>query len=338
VPSRRRPEPRQGSVQEASADPLLRLGTVPLRLFLGVTFLYAGLQKLNDPGYLVPGSTTYIGTQLQSFAGRSPIGFLLEWLATSLPVPTGVAVMLGEMAIGVLVLLGIATRWAAIGGALLSAALFLTASWTVQPYFLGSDSIYAVAWITLALVGDQGVLSLQRRLRRRSPQPVDAQRRTLLLRIATGSAAVIWLLAILPKATRTAASGKPAASTSTSPTPSTEITASASGSASPVPAGTKVGTMSQLQAAGSLLFQDPQSGDPGVVVDLGDNHVVAFDAICTHAGCTVQYQADQRLLVCPCHGATYDPAQGAQVLRGPAPQPLASIDATLAGDGSIYVK
>jgi hypothetical protein len=30
----------------------------PLRLFLGVTFVYGGVQKLSDPGFLHPGAPT----------------------------------------------------------------------------------------------------------------------------------------------------------------------------------------------------------------------------------------------------------------------------------------
>ena len=136
-----------------------RYGTVPLRFFLGITFVYAGLQKIADPGFLAPGSTTYIGTQLQAFAVHSPIGFLVDSLALPAPALTGLGVIAAELAIGVAVLLGIVTRLAAIGGALINFVFLLTASWTVQPYFLGSDGIYAVAWITLAMVGDQGILT-----------------------------------------------------------------------------------------------------------------------------------------------------------------------------------
>ena len=32
------------------------------------TFVYAGIQKLSDPGFLHPGAPTYIGTQLHGFA------------------------------------------------------------------------------------------------------------------------------------------------------------------------------------------------------------------------------------------------------------------------------
>jgi thiosulfate dehydrogenase [quinone] large subunit len=44
----------------------------PLRLFLGLTFVYAGVQKLTDPGFLHPGAPTYIGTREASCCAPSP--------------------------------------------------------------------------------------------------------------------------------------------------------------------------------------------------------------------------------------------------------------------------
>ena len=82
-------------------------------MFLGVTFSYAGLQKVSDPGFLQPGSSTYIGTQLQGFSTHSPIGFVIDALALPVPQLAGIAVIVAELAIGLLVLLGLATRWAA---------------------------------------------------------------------------------------------------------------------------------------------------------------------------------------------------------------------------------
>src|SRR5215472_17714127 len=128
-----------------ASDRWAAYGTLPLRMFLGVTFVYAGLQKIADPGFLQPGSSTYIGTQLQAFAAQSPIGFLISTFALATPQLTGIGVIATELAIGALVISGIATRWAAAAGALVNLTFFLTASWMVQPYFLGQDSIYTVA-------------------------------------------------------------------------------------------------------------------------------------------------------------------------------------------------
>ena len=122
-------------------DPGLAL--LPLRLFLGITFVYAGIQKLSDPGYLHPGAPTYIGTQLHGFAHGTPGGFLLTAFAIPHPKLTGVAVALIEIAVGLLVTAGLLTRAAAAAGLVLNLVLFLTNSWNTSPYFLGSDSVYA---------------------------------------------------------------------------------------------------------------------------------------------------------------------------------------------------
>jgi quinol---cytochrome c reductase iron-sulfur subunit len=58
--------------------------------------------------------------------------------------------------------------------------------------------------------------------------------------------------------------------------------------------------------------------------------IVAYSKICTHAGCAIAlYRAPlneatsaRPALVCPCHYSTFDPANGAQVLFGPAGRPL----------------
>src|SRR5437773_5142409 len=88
----------------------------PLRLFLGVTFVYAGIQKLSDPGFLHPGAPTYIGTQLKGFARGTPGGFLLRAFALPDPKLAGVGVALLELAVGLLVVSGLLTRAAAAVG------------------------------------------------------------------------------------------------------------------------------------------------------------------------------------------------------------------------------
>jgi thiosulfate dehydrogenase [quinone] large subunit len=314
-----------------TADRWVAYGTVPLRLFLGVTFAYAGLQKVADPGFLQPGASTYIGTQLQSFAPHSPIGFLLDWFAIPFPQLAGVGVIATELAIGVLVLLGVATRWAAAAGALLSLVLFLTASWSVQPYFLGSDSIYTVAWITMLMVGDQGVLTARKfffALQSTAPaRPywADPGRRRLLLQLGGAGVALVWVLAILPRNR-----GTSQANATPSQTPGANPSAVAS------PTGTRIGALSDLQSRGSLTFTDPASGDPAVAVALPGGSIAAFDAVCTHAGCTVAFDSSQRLLTCPCHGAAFDPSHSAAVVAGPAPTPLTAIKVVVGTDGGVY--
>jgi rieske iron-sulfur protein len=54
--------------------------------------------------------------------------------------------------------------------------------------------------------------------------------------------------------------------------------------------------------------------------------VVAYSAICTHQACPVnQWSTEKLAMVCSCHGSTYDPKNGAKVIFGPAPLPLAAL-------------
>jgi cytochrome b6-f complex iron-sulfur subunit len=63
-------------------------------------------------------------------------------------------------------------------------------------------------------------------------------------------------------------------------------------------------------------------GKPALVSQPTAGNVVAFSAICTHQGCTVDPAGNQ--FQCPCHGSVYDAFTG-KVISGPAPAPLPSI-------------
>src|SRR3954449_54440 len=148
------------------------MALLPLRIFLGGTFVYAGIQKLSDPGFLHPGSSTYIGTQLHGFASGTPGGFLLRAFALPQPKLAGVGVALLEIAVGLLVTAGLMTRAAAAAGLGLNLVLFLTNSWHAYPYFLGSDIVFVFAWLPFVLTGVTGQPGLDHSIERlrRSPR------------------------------------------------------------------------------------------------------------------------------------------------------------------------
>jgi len=102
------------------------------------------------------------------------------------------------------------------------------------------------------------------------------------------------------------------------------------------PAGTRIGGLGDVGVGQAAAFTAPD-GRPAVVVRLGRTHVVAYSAVCTHAGCTVGYDAVTRLLACPCHGAEFDPRRGAAVVAGPAASPLPSIPLQVGADGGLYL-
>lgn len=68
-----------------------------------------------------------------------------------------------------------------------------------------------------------------------------------------------------------------------------------------------------------------------LVIRLNASTFEALSATCTHAGCTVGYNASRSTIVCPCHGGTYDPTTGA-VLSGPPPSALSKYTTSLAGN------
>ena len=165
------PSRRTARDRPADAD-ARRFGAalLPVRLFLGVTFVYAGIQKLTDPGFLHPGAPTYIGTQLTGFSHGTPGGFLLRAFAIPHPRASGVLVALAEIAVGLLVTAGVLTRLASAVGLALNALLFFTNSWHTYPYFLGSDIVFVFAWLPFVVVGAAWQPSLEPTLGRLASQ------------------------------------------------------------------------------------------------------------------------------------------------------------------------
>jgi Rieske Fe-S protein len=65
--------------------------------------------------------------------------------------------------------------------------------------------------------------------------------------------------------------------------------------------------------------------------------IVAYSAICTHAGCPVTAwvkgeTGDKNVLKCMCHNSEYDARASAQVVFGPAPRRLAALPLAISGD------
>jgi thiosulfate dehydrogenase [quinone] large subunit len=340
----------------------------PVRLFLGVTFVYGGVQKLSDPGFLHPGAPTYIGTQLRGFANGTPGGFLLRAFAIPHPALAGVGVALVEIAVGLFVTTGLLARPAAVVGLLLNLLLFLTNSWHTYPYFLGSDIVFVFAWLPFTVVGAARQPTLapllertalertrarprstaapgQRPAARREPRPGAAEgqltRRSMIgtsLGLVAAATGVIAGLSALLRgsyrpATRTLGAAAQQPTTSTAAKTPGRSAAQASTGAAHLPSGAvKLGPSSRLPAGQAAEYRDPGSGQPDIVIREANGGLVAHSAVCTHAGCTVGYQGSQ--IVCPCHGSVFDARTGA-VITGPATLPLPARK-VIERDGAIY--
>ncbi|MFF7437850.1 DoxX family membrane protein [Streptomyces sp. NPDC008122] len=142
-----------------------RYALLPLRIFLGVTFVYAGLDKLTDSAFFADTGSGSIGEMMRGVRDGSAIPALVD-LALNNPTGFGYAIAFGELAVGLGTLFGLFARLAALGGALISLSLWLTVSWQVHPYYLGNDLIYLMSWLPLLLAGAP-VLSLDRLLAER---------------------------------------------------------------------------------------------------------------------------------------------------------------------------
>ena len=357
---------------------------IPLRLFLGITFIYAGLQKLTDPQFFNPTAAGYIGKQIAAFATGSPLHDFLVQVTIPHAYLFGVLIAYGELAIGVGTILGFLLRPAAFFGMLISLMFFLTATWRVRPYFYGSDIVFFFGWLTLLIAGPAYTglptldaiivprllsrVSSERRAQlarvlsfivgigetpapdlevvTQAGQPVAAghgkqtptmrrqqqarllaeqarkSRRNFLMGALTGGAGVlglVWLWNTLhlfpgdaPVNTGTGSSTTTGAGTATT-------------SGTPSAGGTTIAQVSAVQNNSSVNFTIPSNNDPGILVRLNNGQFVAYDATCTHAGCPVDYDPSSQLLICPCHGAEFDPSKSASVVQGPAQTPLTSV-------------
>lgn len=384
--ARSAPRPESGWGRRLRAPGWLLL---PLRGFLGITFTYAGLQKLANPDYLNAHSPTSVVGQMRLLQHSSPIGPLVA-LSTHTPTLVGLLIAFGELAVGIGTLLGLYQRVAAVGGALLSLNFFLTVSWNTSPYYYGSDIVFTFAWLTVLGFGTGGVLSLDTWLRNWAraglhlgPEPASVRvsaarlhglcprtgqcglrpdghctrlrdcpvfpaeehlsageraeldRRTV---IRTGTAAALAAGGAIVLGGATAALGRAAGGTShhpaalgPTPLPTTTQTPTAGAPTSPPPssggtttAGTVIGSTTQVPAGQARQFTDPATGNPAWIVHPSGSTFVAFSAICTHAGCPVQYDPSNVQFLCPCHGGVYDARTG-RVLQGPPPSALPSI-------------
>jgi len=268
-----------------------------MRLWLGITWIYAGWDKASDPGFLEAGSSTYMGTQLSGFSTHSPLGFAFNPLIEHATVVGGF-VIISEFAIGLATLLWVAPRLAAFGGFLMSLGLWLADTFHVSPYFLASNTAYAVLWLSylLLLIGNG----------KRKVFTMSLERRSVLRVGITGALAVAFagagkFFAKAAPATSTSAAGK----------------------------GTKIVKLTSLKVGAARNFV-ASNGAPAILFRTKKG-VFAYSAICTHQGCTVSYSTSSKTLKCPCHGAEFDPNKSGQVVNGPAETPLGKVKVAVKG-------
>jgi thiosulfate dehydrogenase [quinone] large subunit len=317
-----------------------------LRAFLGGTFCFAGLQKLANANFFRAGAPGSFHAQLEGAIATSPLHHLLD---PALHVQTLVAVVIscGEIAVGLGTLAGLAGRVAALGGMLLSLSFFLTVSYNDSPYYYGADIVFLFAWTPL-LIGGAGQWSLDALLAYRFPRVADpslrpreaevvARRAALGRLVAFGSVAGFGVVlgAVVTAAGRAITPGRSSATRASSTTPSS--TSSGSGSSTKGSGTTVIGRAASVPIGSAASFTDPALGVPAFVVHTTAESFRGFSAICTHAGCTVQFDRSAEQFACPCHGSIFDAKTGA-VVQGPAQLPLPAIAVHVGANGDLLVE
>ena len=212
----------------------------------------------------------------------------------------GWLVMLSEFAIGIAILLGIAMELAAFSGLGMAVVLWLSATWSVKPYFLGSDTAYAILWLALFLylIGKKKITALIPNVRNR--------REVLQM----GSVAGLSILAAI--------GGKFFQNKNANP----EM-------------GTPIATVGEVAVGAQKLFT-AADGNPAILFRTKAGYF-AYSRICTHQGCTVNYDSGSNTLLCPCHGAQFDYTNKGAVLNGPAQSPIASIKVAVKGNNIVQI-
>jgi thiosulfate dehydrogenase [quinone] large subunit len=245
---------------------------------------------------------------------------------------------------------------------ILSFGLFLTVSYHSRPFYTGADIGYVFAFSPLLIAGAGHRLTLPALFDHLSRLPalryryegVDEERRKFLALGALGALGVVAAavaaaggrLAGGVKAPRSTpdlsapSPTRPDRTTTTTTTPGgPSTTAPPAGPTTTAPnpgaPGTRIGPASGVPVGGAASFQDPSSGDPAIVIQAKTGQFVAFDAVCPHAGCTVEFDQSQDILVCPCHGSLFNASTGA-VEQGPAASGLRTISVT-ESSGQLFV-
>jgi menaquinol-cytochrome c reductase iron-sulfur subunit len=89
---------------------------------------------------------------------------------------------------------------------------------------------------------------------------------------------------------------------------------------------------------------DAWNRDPSVPIGAvylrrtGPNGVQAFNVVCPHAGCFVDFVAARKMYICPCHNSTFGLNGSISDPKSPSPRGLDELEVQIRNDNEVWVK
>ena len=98
--------------------------------------------------------------------------------------------------------------------------------------------------------------------------------------------------------------------------------------------------IAKSKAAVVLIQMDPDDITPGEGrEDWAVDGILCYSKICTHVGCPISlYEHKTHHLLCPCHQSTFDLADAAKVVFGPAARPLPQLPLMVDEEGYLVAQ
>ena len=105
-----------------------------------------------------------------------------------------------------------------------------------------------------------------------------------------------------------------------------------------------IAALNEIKPGAEIVFEYPDGVSPAILLRLDgpveggvgpDQSIVAYSMLCTHKGCPVGWNAEQKMLICPCHWSSFDPALKGRMIIGQGSQGLAQITLRVA-DGGVH--
>ncbi len=96
----------------------------------------------------------------------------------------------------------------------------------------------------------------------------------------------------------------------------------------------------KAKAAVILVRIEPEDITPGEGrEDWGVDGILCYSKICTHVGCPISlYERTTHHVLCPCHQSTFDLADSARVVFGPAARPLPQLPLSVDSEGYVVAQ